>query len=240
MKIKYVRFEKYIIENIYDTLFPINSVSAFNTMNRKYGYRFFCSDLKNKNGLIKNLTELSDSINNYSTYSIVKIDKNRIYITYGKDGIYDLLLNLKHNSSDEFLLMDIETSIYSILRSEYNNSIKKYKITSTSYGFDLNEKIKPIYAIFGSNNELYELPDYPLYIKESIIISPKGNIASVKLYGGIRHPNSDDNNYYCVGDISDKIVSDGTLESLIYNISIFNLNSCYYIPDDLLSIIKGK
>ena len=64
--------------------------------------------------------------------------------------------------------------------------------------------------------------------KLKIKISPKGEILSLQLSN--KHPNADDNLYYCLGDYKFKPLTLESLNHLITRINTYNLDDCYWTP----------
>lgn len=237
-----VTFEKAIIELSYKYLFFINTVPVFKNLGDRYGYRFFDVLPKYKVTVLNNLNKLSKS-QNFKTFSIHTVDRKTIFLLFNENSLKDVLTYLSDEFKyDDFLLMEIDLALCDSNRSEKINDshIVKYKnyIESTRTGFNMNYYIKPEVALF--KNKIYPLPNSlkKAYTKQEVLITPKGTVASVRLFGSIQHPNSDKNGYYCLGSLSDMKISDSTLDTLISTVKMFNLNSCYYIPNELVGIIK--
>jgi len=240
-----INFEKKICELLYEDIFPVDELEIFRDLEYRFKYRFFKSDEKKKKKVINQLSSLS-LIEIFKDYSLHKIGSKRVFILYNENSIENIIKDLKEEFKNDYTMtLDLEIYKYNYDRNEFlkSSNISKYEkyIKKTPVGFDIIMDIIPKIAIFGINPKIYEIPNdlKKPFNKLSIIVSPKGKLSSVKLSGKMSHPNCDANGYYCLGTLTESTINNKTLDILIENIKVFNLNNCYYVPDELLKIIKG-
>ncbi|MCK5021128.1 MAG: hypothetical protein KAS32_29225 [Candidatus Peribacteraceae bacterium] len=163
-------------------------------------------------------------------------NKNIYSILYSPEGMVETVNALYHitDKNDEELREQLTTVRFQLqgcsnrLCTPFQEIAQDLPVVLMDNCIELHQNIIPDKFVHNGNlSEILEGNRITIN-KLTIYSNPDGELLSVRTQGF--HPNSDDNGWYCLGELKFKRLTKDLIYKLIDELKYYRLDDCYYMP----------